>query len=428
MSSRGITLPVHTGSISDAVGLTGLPPARRGLLLSLLASAALFVVLSFVPDARQGEIFPYDELCDYRMFMLPTMESDMPYRPTAAKARDACYPPIAYIAARALVNDRGQKWNLSYGEKRLVASIIVLQLFGALLLVRGLPCFGVRLAAVLAIIMSPACICTMLRGNPSGWAFALVCVFLFWYRSESRAKRMVAALSLGAATSLKIAPCLFGVLYLAEITSMPRRIPWPEIIVSALSAVSMTFLPFFFLGGFAAIPHWISNASANAEFYSVDNPLWGLAALANNVIDSKELSLPCIGRFAWATRAIAVVLAVAAVFVRTDYRRLLFIGAAMAFLTHHDYGGAYLFPAFVAWLCGVGDSSGRCGGVLLLLEAVAWFVILTPLQIPNPCYAGSLNVMLQNEFLLVLLLVALVPWPTVSAGRDNVYGHQEQYQ
>ena len=204
-------MPVHTGSISDAVGLTGLPPARRGLLLSLLASAVLFALLLLLPGARQGEIFPYDELCDYRMFMLPTMDSEKPYEPTAARARDACYPPVAYIAARALVDDRGQKWNLSRGEKRLVASIFVLQLFGALLLVRGLPGFGVRLAAVLAIIMSPACICTMLRGNPSGWAFAFVCVFLFWYRSESRAKRMVAAMSLGAATALKA--CGVGVMH-----------------------------------------------------------------------------------------------------------------------------------------------------------------------------------------------------------------------
>ena len=341
--------------------------------------------------------------------MLPTMESEMPYKPTVVRDRDACYPPIAYIATRALVNDRGHKWNLSCGEKRLMASIFVMQLFGALLLANGLSGFGVRLMAVFAIIMSPMCICTMLRGNPSGWAFAFVCVFLFWYRSESRAKRMVAALSLGAATALKIAPCLFGVLYLAEITLTPRRIPWPEVVVSTASAVSLTFLPFLFFGGFAAIPQWVSNAGANAEFYSVDNPLWGFAALANNIIDSKVLVLPGIWRFAWATRALAFVLVAVAVFVRTDYRRLLFIGAAMAFLTHHDYGGAYLMPAFVAWLCGVGDSCRRRSGVLLLLEAVGWFFIMTPVQIPNPCHAGSLNVMLQNEFLFVLLFVSIVP-------------------
>ena len=335
--------------------------------------------------------------------MLPTMESDVPYRPTAAKARDACYPPIAYIAAGALVKDRGQKWSLSCGEKWLFVSIFGMQLFGALLLVHGLPGFGARLAAVLAIIMSPACICTLLRGNPSGWAFAFVCIFLFWYRSESRARRMVAAVSLGMATALKIAPCLFGVLYLSNMMSVPRRIPWLEIVASALSAIFLTFSPFLFFGGFAAVPQWIANASANAEFYSVDNPLWGLAALANHVIDSKEMFLPCIGHFAWATRILAVVLVVLSVFVRSEYGKLLGIGAAMAFLTHHDYGGAYLIPAFVAWMC---DSPTANNGVKLLLQAIAWFIILTPLQIPNPFFSGTLNAMLQNEFLFVLLGVS----------------------
>ena len=365
-----------------------------------------FFLLLFVPGARQREIFSYDELCDYRMFVLPSMTSERPYFESSAKLRDACYPPIAYLAVKALSTDRGRKWRLSAGEARLLVSLVLAQCIGVVLLAGMIPRRSLRLAATVAVLMSPACICTILRGNPSGWSFALVCVFLFWYRADGVARRMTAAVALGAATSLKVAPCLFGVLYLAE-AMQSRRIPWREIAVSALSALLLTFLPFVFFGGLDAIPQWISNASANAGFYSVDNPIWGLAAMANHVIDSKEISLPCIGRFAWATRAIAAMLVVAVVFARTDYRRLLYIGAAMALLTYHDYGGAYLIPAFMAWLCEVKGSHGRCSGVALLLELVAWFFILTPLQIPNPCFSGSLNVMLQNESLFVLLVVSL---------------------
>jgi len=395
---------VRIGSTSDAAGLADLAPARRGLLLFLLASAALFAALSFVPGARQGAIFPYDELCDYRMFMLPTMESKIPYEPTAANARDACYPPIAYIAARALVKDRGRKWNLSCGEKRLFASIFAMQLLGAVLLVCGLPGFWTRLATAAAIMMSPACICTLLRGNPSGWSFALVCAFLFWYRSDDTRKRMAAAAALGAAASLKITPCVFGLLYFADAASGAKRIPWREIAVAALSAAILTFVPFIFSGGVDSIPKWISNAFANARFYSVDEPLWGLAAFANRVVYSKEMTLPCIAGFAAATRIIAAALAALAVFARSGYARLLFVGAAMAFLTHHDYGGAYLLPAFVAWL---GDRRAGGSGVVTLLESAAWFMILTPLQVPNPFFAGSLNAMLQNESLFLLLAVSL---------------------
>ena len=379
-----------------------------------------FFLLLFVPGARQREIFSYDELCDYRMFVLPSMTSERPYFESSARLRDACYPPIAYLAVKALSTDRGRKWRLSAGEARLLVSLVLAQCIGVVLLAGMIPRRSLRLAATVAVLMSPACICTILRGNPSGWSFALVCVFLFWYRADGVARRMTAAVALGAATSLKVAPCLFGVLYLAE-AMQSRRIPWREIAVSALSALLLTFLPFVFFGGLDAIPQWISNASANAGFYSVDNPIWGLAAMANHVIDSKEISLPCIGRFAWATRAIAAMLVVAVVFARTDYRRLLYIGAAMALLTYHDYGGAYLIPAFMAWLCEVKGSHGRCSGVALLLELVAWFFILTPLQIPNPCFSGSLNIMLQNESLFVLLVVSLFPSvnPRQDCGRSS---------
>jgi len=213
----------------------------------------------------------------------------------------------------------------------------------------------------------------------------------------------LAAVALGVATALKLTPCLFGVLYLSEAASRSWRIPWRDVFISALVAIVLVFLPFLFFGGVHDIPNWISNAGANAAFYSVDNPLWGLAAFANHVIDSKEVALPSIGLYALGTRILAAVLVFLALVARNEYLRLLCIGAAMAFLTHHDYGGAYLIPAFVAWLR---DVDGIKKSVYPLLEALAWFVILTPLQIPNPFYVGTLNTMLQNESLFVLLASA----------------------
>ncbi len=380
---------------------------KRMVPLALVVSAALFFLLLALPAARQTSIFPYDELCDYRMFIRPSMQCERPYEPKAeVYPRDACYPPIAYCAVGALASDRGEKWSLAPGERRLVVSIFLLQLLGALLLAWRLPGWRARAAAALAILASPACICSVLRGNPSGWAFALVCVFLCWYESESRAKRIAAALALGAATALKVAPCLFGLLYLEGVFRAPRRLRWDEIMVAAVSAVVLVFVPFAFYGGFDAVPHWIANARANAEFYSRDNPLWGLVAFANHIIDSPEPALPCAGEFALATRLLAAAFALASLAPVGRYRRLLFIGAAMAFVTHHDYGGAYLAPAFVAWLVDV-PSARRNAGVVLLLEAVAWFVVFTPLQLPNPFHDGSMNSMLQNECLFMLLGLAV---------------------
>ena len=375
---------------------------------TLVLLAVLFMVLSLIPKARQKCIFPYGDLCDYREFILPTIRSALPYEPDMIHARDACYPPIAYCAVSALSVDRGEKWSLTRSEIHLLTSIFIMQLLGALLLVWKIPDVKLRTAVGLVILMTPACICSVLRGNPSGWAFAFVCMFLRWYNSNSTTKRIAAAVALGVATSLKLTPCLFGILYLTDVVLSPRRMPWREIIISALTASILIFLPFVFLGGVESVPQWISNARANAAFYSVESPLWGFAAFANRIVDSPEITLPSIGRFALGTNVFAVVLLVATVFVRTCYKKLLYIGAAMAFMTHHDYGGAYLIPAFVAWLLDVCSAKSN---ICLLLEAVAWVLILTPLQIPNPFHSGTLNAMLQNEFLFVLLFISFLPSP-----------------
>lgn len=374
----------------------------------LVLMAGMFAVFSFFPEARQRHVFRYGDLCDYRTFILPTIESPSPYEPDKICARDACYPPIAYCAVRALSADRGIRWSLTRGEMRLLVSIFLMQLLGAVLLVmNGRQGAVTRIAEVVAITMSPACICSVLRGNPSGWAFAMVCVFLVWHDSENKAKRVVASIALGAATALKIAPCLFGLLYLREGLRAPRRIPYLEIVVSAVSATTLLFVPFGVFGGWESIPLWISNAAANSTHYSVADPLWGIAAIANKVIDCVEPTLPYISWYALATNILAGALVVVALFTKGRYHALLFIGAAMAFVTHHDYGGAYLIPAFVAWIEDL-DASAKCrSGIYVLLEAVAWCVVMTPLQIPNPCNSGTMNAMLQNEFLFVLLVSAV---------------------
>ncbi len=400
------------GSFTD---LEARASVKRRFLLFSLASIALFVILSFFKGTRQNEIFVYDEFCDYRMFIHPSMTSQRPYYESSAKLRDACYPPIAYIAVRALSIDKGEKWSLAPGEIRLVLSLLLAQILGAMLLVNRVTRLDVRLGLVAVIMMSPASMCTLLRGNPSGWSFAFVCVFLHWYDANNVAKRMAAAVALGAATSLKLTPCLFGVLYLTDIVSTSKCMQWREILLSALSASILIFLPFLFFGGFDAIPQWISNASANVAFYSVDNPIWGFAALANHIIDSPEMTLPSVGRFALATRIFAAVLLLFVFFTRNHYKKLLYLGVAMAFMTHHDYGGMYLVPAFVAWMC---DIRPKQSNISLLLEIVAWFFILTPLQIPNPCYSGTLNPMFQNESLFVLLLTSLPPLPWSFMGRN----------
>ena len=79
---------------------------KRMVPLALVASAALFFLLLAFPAARQSSIFPYDELCDYRMFIRPTMKSERPYEPKAvSKTTRILFPIVITIIAGLVAPD-----------------------------------------------------------------------------------------------------------------------------------------------------------------------------------------------------------------------------------------------------------------------------------------------------------------------------------
>ncbi|MGN0877496.1 MAG: hypothetical protein ACI4TC_09520, partial [Kiritimatiellia bacterium] len=183
----------------------------------------------------------------------------------------------------------------------------------------------------------------------------------------------------------------------------PRQWRWGEIICAAVSALFLTILPFYYFGGFGAIPDFISNACENAKFHSLDNPIWGFVNIVNRFEESYSKSNLAVVA-AYVTRLLAAALVAASCLTKDWYRKLLLLGAAMAFLTHYEYGGAYLIPAFFVWIGGA--SSVPRNRVVQVLESVAWFLIMTPLQIPRGD-GGSLNSALMGESLFLLLCLTL---------------------
>ena len=358
-------------------------------------------LLLLFPSCGQDNICTLRPYCDFRCFVLPCISSPEPYSPSSIQGKDACYPPIAYLAVKALAWDKGDGWMPSSGEARLALSLFVAQLIAVILLALRLR--SRRWLAVIAVMLSPAVLSSMFRLNPSGWSFALICVFVCWYNSESAVRRVIAAVALGLATALKVVPCVCGVLYVAESPLRPRDWNWRGAISSAGIAAVLVFLPFVFFGGYDAIPSFFCNALANSQFYSIDDPIWGAVNIVNRFEESYAPSSLAVVA-AWTTRILAGALVFASCFIKDWYRKLLFLGAAMAFLTHHDYGGAYLIPALFAWMGDV--SSEPRNRVILMLESVAWFLIMTPLQIPCGD-GGSMNAALQGESLFLLLCLAL---------------------
>ncbi len=374
---------------------------KSRLIIVLFASCAIFLALLLSSQSfRQQDICRVVPYCDYRCFILPCMKSSSPYLPDEIKGKDACYPPIAYLLVKSLSFDMGKGWKPSNGELRLLASLFLTQVLAVILLSRRLG--RLRWVAVSVAVLSPVFLSSLFRLNPSGWAFALVCVFVCWYNSASASKRIAAACALGLATALKITPCVFGVLYVAESPLRPRDWDWRSILLSAGAAVLLVFLPFAFFGGFDSIINLINNAQANSLYYSKDGPMWGFVDIVNRFCDSRSFPR-LMDVAAWATRGLAVVLIASACFVQGTYRKLLFTGAAMAFLAHHDYGGAYLLPALFSWLCE--EEQVSISALSRLLEAIAWFLIMTPLQFPS-IGEGSLNSALQGESLFLLLFLS----------------------
>lgn len=358
-------------------------------------------LLAFSPTCRQNEICPTLPYCDYRCFILPCISSPDPYVPTSIQRKDACYPPIAYILISALSSDAGEDWCPSNGEVRLLILFFLAQLGAVTMLSRTVP--SNRVFLLFAVMLSPVVLSSLCRLNPSGCSFALICVFVCWYNSKNRVKRVVAACALGLATALKIVPCVWGVLYIAESPLSPREWNWRHILIASGIAFLFIFMPFALVGGFDAIPDFLRNAQSNAQYYSRDDPMWGFVNLVNRFCEQQYAPL-LTDVAVWTTRAFAMMLVVLACFVKGAYRKCLFLGASMAFLTHHDYGGAYLLPAFFAWFCE--REQVPSSAVCRLLEAIAWFLIVTPLQFPS-IGEGTLNSALQGEALFLLLFLSV---------------------
>jgi len=367
---------------------------------ALAAAALLFLALLYgVENSRQNEVFPYRPFCDYRSFMLPCMTSERPYHPNGAERRDACYPAVVYAVVSRLSTNKGETWKPIKREWLYFSSIVLLELVGLAFLLVTTP-DGLRLPVAASLICSPALLSSVLRGNPSGWAFALVCIFLFGYKKNAAPWRYAAAAALGGAVAIKLTPVLFGLLYLCGRADKPRLWPWKDILTAASVALLLTFVPFIFYGGPETVSTWLENAFANSRFYSVYEPIWGFTALLNALDPTGDV--PRLTACAVILTKIAMLTAAAAaLFARTRYLQLMLVGIAMTFAVHHDYGAAYLLPAFVAWLSDGYPEGYAESRIANVIEGIAWFMILTPLQIP--CAGeGTMNFVLQGEALLLL--------------------------
>ena len=342
--------------------------ARKIVAFSLIATALFFVGCWFATpfDGFCPRLADGLNVCDYRFFIRKCLVEYEPYRPVNILPRDACYPPIAYCLVKCFPLT-------SCGEAFYVAFLFLGLLAGFVFFLwqrerrQVLLCLG-------AVVMTVPFASGPIRGNPSAWAAGALFVHLAWYDAEAVWKRMVAATALGFAASLKVTPVIYGLLYLRGCLFSPEKWPKLEISVAAMSFLVLFAVPFVSFGGPNEVDVLIGNALANSKHYGqlADFGFVPVARLLGLIRSPMALTLAM-----QLTSAFVLLFCFAACFTRRSYLSLTLLGVAMVFLCHHEYGLAYLLPAFASWLGEKWpDAKQVCGNRwVAIVEAALWFLV-----------------------------------------------------
>jgi len=365
---------------------------RYSILVALWIGSILVFIRAIMLPPPEPSLLVNDPVCDYRAFISKCLASENVYRPVDCERKDACYPAIAYRLLRGFPSTAD-------GERALVCFSAAVLIGGLLLLLCSR--FGIRGGYVfVSVALTEVLLAGPLRGNPSSWAAAAIFVFIVWHDAPNRSRRLIAALALSFAVSLKLTPAIWGILYLRERALEPREWPWVEIISVGIVSLMLLLIPFAGFGGTQAITDWWSNALANAAHYG-SLSRFGFVEIANRYFIENAIATQAAIVM---STLVAIAATVAAAFTRTRGRVLLLLGGAMVLLSHHEYGLVYLLPAFAEFVfCG----SLRRAPVLALLESVLWFVIMCPIFLHVELLTRWAFASIQNEAFLLLLFLEL---------------------
>ena len=349
--------------------------AARTLLAALLAVELAWLAFAVAGRGGQRELFNdcgRDLFGDFWMPRICLRDGYTPSKPVEKSgwngggyevaAFDRCYPPLAMLPMRPFPATHGGAlcWAIASAVLFMLAMLVPAR--------RGL-----RALAILPLSMP--FLFGLERANTVWISVACVGVFLSWYESEVRWKRVSAALALSVAAVLKISPALLGVLYFNTRSGVAVR----EILLSATAAVLLFFGGFLFVpDGFGGLGAMLSNAAANADMYSRSTdfgllPVWR----AVRVLAGQDCTAPWAGMAAVLRISQAIGFAVLLRGCVLRDRMLVVGGMLMAAGNMLYYGMLYLAPVFLFWVA----ADARRGAAVRCAEALLWFAILCPLQI-----------------------------------------------
>ncbi len=272
-------------------------------------------------------------------------------------------------------------------------------------------CFVAKSWKPLLLAMSMPFLFNLERGNPVWLSAACVAVFLAWWDDECEWKSLVAAVCLGIAGAMKIAPCALGILYFTKWR-------WKPVLLSAGLALVLMFVPWFFdSDGFAALAAMVRNAKEHSNFVlrAADIGLveiWRtVRVVLGQFVNEPWPGMMIVARLSQLLGALALILGAR----RRDYL-LLVGGMLLAAGNMYYYAMLYMLPVFVLEWIGVEKGSRLCQGYggqavvrsqwSVYTEALLWLALLSPLQLV--LLGHSCNQFIGNACLLSLMLLRTV--------------------
>ena len=259
---------------------------------------------------------------------------------------------------------------------------------------------------------------TIERGNCVFVAAGLCLLFFSWFDSKWLSLRILAAVALGVATSIKISPAFLGLLYFAapvRSNQGVRNYDWLSMFVSGFVAALLLFLPFFWGGDFCGdFSAWMANVNREASSHMSTWGLHGIVCYGSGAV-SRFAPWIDVGVCKWMTVSLGLLLL--AVFsgmmivrdVATASDKLFFAVAVMLVLCTNSmfYLGVLLFPALALWLKEIDEE--RRASPFEFIQLVLWLLMLMPLQVVVDGKSATMFITFFSFWsLIVLKLVVCV--------------------
>lgn len=399
---------------------------RRRFAVALLASGILWLVLAlFMPKAGQTKVWYLsgrEYLSDYFMPRNTAAHAN-PYREPAhtlefaylrggevkegpgwdLEERDRAYPAGALLPL------------LPFAESLAGARTCNAVMIGFFVVVLVVCLRGTRWMLLLGLLLSGPMLFAYERGNPIWYAAAGTLLFLLYWDHPRRWIRWTAAAGLAIAASIKVMPAVLGVLYLGQVVEAWRGGAWGHapygvrvrkalldpVVCVGLGVVAFV-IPWLFVSGFESFGDWWRTGHENVAFYA-PRTTFGFVGIYRTMMIALHQGWEGTAGFVlarWANILCgfgALALSVREL-PRSRYAGVLFATTGMLLVSSNmrPYTVLYLLPALILWL-------DEKEGSLSATEAIAWFVIWTPLQVP---FCSFQLYPLQNLALLMLCICA----------------------